>query len=469
MLPNVEAGEQITVMKAKSFRINAEEASSLNDAIDCFIKITNDANILNGPRSSRQVIMVPINQLTMDNITCSKELVKYVCNNIRSKACEGNADRLHWMRSGMETRLKSMISIIQSVNDDGDKVVKKVRLDKPETPQEKLERLEKEKCKLMREKHEASEREKEEALLVQRRDLIIEVKEMQNEINGKLITTISERDVDLIKNFYQSLENLRVRMINHNNHDRDIATLYNEVLLSLKTLYRLGYSRKWEWAVELRKLQDDIIHREAAIIMVPESKSRSNMEIAYDTTINYSDRREAFSKISTASLDSFRRRKDRINVVANGALEYLSRYDESRKNQVQIFEEESTKFSNNNGKRMYEAIDNGNREDVNTEDMKRKLQAEHENLKKLISLVEISVNKIQELDPLCISTKPTFFGAFSCDTTKNLDVILEPITENQNKITLTKYLNQIFLSMFGMKSVKLIMPRKKQSNHDVLY
>ena len=45
MLPNVEAGEQITVMKAKSFRINAEEASSLNDAIDCFIKITNDANI----------------------------------------------------------------------------------------------------------------------------------------------------------------------------------------------------------------------------------------------------------------------------------------------------------------------------------------------------------------------------------------------------------------------------------------
>ena len=362
-----------------------------------------------------------------------------------------------------------MISIIQSVNDDGDKVVKKVRLDKPETPQEKLERLEKEKCKLMREKHEASEREKEEALLVQRRDLIIEVKEMQNEINGKLITTISERDVDLIKNFYQSLENLRVRMINHNNHDRDIATLYNEVLLSLKTLYRLGYSRKWEWAVELRKLQDDIINREAAIIMVPESKSRSNMEIAYDTTINYSDRREAFSKISTACLDIFRRKKDRINVVANGALEYLSRYDESRKNQVQIFEEESTKFSNNNGKRMYEAIDNGNREDVNTEDMKRKLQAEHENLKKLISLVEISVNKIQELDPLCISTKPTFFGAFSCDTTKNLDVILEPITENQNKITLTKYLNQIFLSMFGMKSVKLIMPRKKQSNHDVLY
>ena len=449
--------------KPASYKITAAETQCIAGLFDKYVAHKNEVAILTasaGVRTRTAPIENLSAPLTLQDLLLSDELVTYIKNNFKSDS-DKNDKRKEWLLSGMSERVKSMLHIMQSPADDKNK--KRVRLAKVEKPEAKSAREEKERCHKLRVENEAIEGEKERALKHDRLELKKEVENLLETIDRELLGPIGEEDetIEHIHNFYMTLEKNRVSMMNHIN-DNDIGRVYNYVLTTLKTLYTLSYDRKWNWGVALRTIQDDIMNRPEAIVLVPpDDIDRSWDDIANDTSLNYDDRGHALSMIAKNCLHRCRKKRSKICTAASIAIKALDDYDVSRALHVKLFEKEDIIYTSGSGKRKFSATTNVDVADTNSI---RILEDEKENLKRLLSDIKVSVDKIKALDPSCVANSTTFFGALTCETKQLMDPMLEPKTESASSKLFVSVLNGIFTSMFGMKTVNIIIPRKKQSN-----
>ena len=450
-------------VKPVRYNITTIETQRINALLADYIDQKNQLALITAPgvrtRNTPQV-----NVLTTQNLQLCDALVDHVKNNFTSPGCDKIAERKQWMISGMEARVKSMLSIMQSSDDDNNSSKKRVRLGKAETPEAKAAREEKETCQKLRVELEAEEGEKERALKRERLQLKNEVEELMGAIDHELLGSIGEDEntVEHIYNFYMKLEEKRVSMMRHINVDNDIGRIYNGVLATLKTLYTLSYARKWVWGIALRAIQDEIMNRQEAIVLVPSLNDRSWDDIANDTNLNYDERGHALSMVAKNSLDRCRNKRLKISTAASKAVEALADYDEAKTLHVKLFQKEEILYTSGSGKRIFSATVNV---DVADTDSIRLLDEEKANLNRLLLDMKTSVENIKAFDPSCVANCPTFFGALTCETKEVMDPMLEPKTESASSKLFVSVLNEIFTTMFGMKKVKIIIPRKKQSNY----
>lgn len=442
-------------IKPIRYNITPAETQCINGLLDDYVNRKNQAALMTatgvGTRNKPQNLQL----FTTQNLqSCDAPyLLDHIKNNFTSPGCDKNAERKQWMISGMEARVKSMLN-----------PKKRVRLAKSETIEAKVAREEKERCKKLRVEKEASEGEKEKNLRNERLRIKNEVVQLLLNIGEYLLGQIAEdnKTIEYVHHIYLELEGKRVSMMNHINLDNNIATVYNDVLRSLKELYALSYDRKWNWGIDLRKIRDEIMNRPEAIILVPEANNRSWSDIANDTSLNYDDRGHALSMVAKINLDTSRIKRSKIHKAANVAINALNNYDEARTLHVKLFKKEEITYSNGSGKRIFSETNNNL--DVEDTNCIRIVEEEKENLKRLLSEVKVTVERIKDHDPTCVAIGPTFFGAFTCETKQLMDPLLEPKTESANSKLFASFLNEIFISMFGIKAVKIIIPRKKQNN-----
>ena len=446
--------------KRVNYRINDLETASINNNIEQFVYHKNQLTALNGPRVTRNSEILD-SDFTINDIIFDDSLVEFVKRKFQSDACDKDESRKLWMFSNLKPRIKSMLQNLQSTDDNKKK---RARLPKAESSEEKKIREEKERCIKLRDEKLEEQLETEKDIQRQRMRLKNEASNLITLVNSKLMGSIGEDNVTLqeIHDLYLSLERNRTSMINHINRDDTIGTIYNDVLCSLKELYTLSYDRKWNWGIDLRKTQDEILNRPEAIVLVPNNDNRDYTEIANDSTLKYEDRSYALSKIAKKNLDICRINEKKIAIVANKAINALEKYDEARDLHVKLYQKEEILYTSNSEKRIFSETTNVDVTDVDNRD--ELLAEEKENVSELVALLKVSIEKMKALDPSSNATRPTFFGALTCQTKTIMDPMLEPETESDTSKFFANRLNEIFTTMFSMKTVKIILPRKKQSN-----
>ena len=279
-------------------RINYSETKCINDIMDNYI---HQQNQLAAPRVTRNTQQSQVNALTIKNLP--KELhnpsIAYIRNNFQSDACNADVKRKEWLMSGMEIRVKSMLHNLQNSDDDAGGAKKKIRLSKTESPEAITLREEKERCCKLRDDMMKVEREKENNLMLERLTLKYDIEELLLNIREDLLNPIDEDDgtIQKFNDFYLSLEEKRISMMIHINHDT------------------------------------------------------------------------------------------------------------ARHLHIKLFKDEEIIYTVGSSKRVFSEIINTDVADV---DVNRLLAEEKEKLNKLLSLAQISIEKIKVLDPTCIATRPTF-------------------------------------------------------------